>query len=157
MSASADGVAHGGLAQRIAARWAGTIAAARTLGRSLRLAWEADPPRAASYVLVTAALGAVPLFQAGLAKIVLDGVGAAVLGAGANGDTSAAAASAAPMAALLYAAVWLGGRLGEPVRDHLEGNFQSRVTGHVERRLTAAGGAIPDLDHFERKAFHDEI
>lgn len=157
MSDAANAVAHGRLAGLFAARWAGTTAAARTLGRSVRLTWEADPPRAAGYVLVTAALGAVPLIQAGLAKVVLDGVGAAVLGAGADGGTSAAAANAAPLAALFYAAVSLGGRLGEPIRDHLEGNLQTRVTGHVERRLTAAGGAIPDLDHFERKAFHDEI
>src|SRR6185312_7318929 len=27
----------------------------------------------------------------------------------------------------------------------------------VDRRTMAAGGAIPDLDHFERKEFHDEI
>lgn len=69
----------------------------------------------------------------------------------------AEAGDAAFAAALAYAAVWVVGRLGEPVRDSLHGNLGVRVTGNVERRMMEVGAAIPDLDHFARKAFLDEM
>lgn len=152
------------LARRAGEGLASVVLAARTLARTLGLAMEADPLRAAGLVLLTVALGVVPVVKAWLAKLVLDGVGAGMgasatlsgLSAGTGGPIGPAA-DGAFAAALVYGVVWMAGRLAEPARDHLHGNLSARVTGHVERRMMAVGGAIPDLDHFARKAFLDEM
>jgi ATP-binding cassette subfamily B protein len=133
------------------------VPAARTLVRTLGLAVAADPRRAAGLALLTVALGLAPPVRAWLIKLVLDDVGAVAAGTAGAARPAPAAADAALAAALACAAVWVAGRLAEPARDHLHGNLATRVTGYVERRMMAVGGAIPDLDHFARKAFLDEM
>jgi len=124
----------------------------RTLVRAVRLVGEADPARAAAYALTTIVGGALPVATAWLAKLMLDGVVAAL---GAPGD--ALVARTAFALAMGYAAARLVGHLLDPLEQQLRGTLDARVTGHVEQRMMVAGGAIPDLDHFERKTFLDEI
>ncbi|HEY8742743.1 MAG TPA: ABC transporter ATP-binding protein, partial [Chloroflexota bacterium] len=122
------------------------------LGRSLQLIWEADPSRALAFLLLTLVQGGIPIGTAWLAKLVLDRLGAALLH-----SHDAALIHGALAVAVAYVALRFAGRILEPFREYVQVDLLNRVVGLVRRRLLAVGGSIPDLDHFERKAFHDEI
>jgi ATP-binding cassette subfamily B protein len=123
-----------------------------TLWRSLRFSWEADAPLATIYLLLIAVGGAIPVATAWTAKLVLDRL---VLALGHAHD--APLAQAAFLAAVWYVGLQFAGRLLFTVQFHVQGNLAASVSGLVDRRAMEVGGAIPDLDHFERKEFYDEI
>lgn len=123
-----------------------------SLRRALRLLWEADRARALVYLVLTVVGGVLPPVAAVLLKQTLDRAGAALLQPG-----DAALASGAFAAAGWYVGARFIGRLLQPVAEQVKGNLDAQVTGYVEQRMMAVGGAIPDLDHFERKEFRDEL
>ncbi len=125
----------------------------RTLRPSLRLIWEAAPLHAIVLLLTTLLMSGLPLALAWLTKLILDGLSAVVV----LHQRSPATIDAAFTAAALYAGLQLVGRLLDPIQRQMDGALGIRLQGLVDRRTMAAGGAIPDLDHFERKEFHDEI
>ncbi len=132
-------------------------ALALTLGRSLRLIWQADRRRASAYLLLTVGQGLIPVAAAWLAKQVLDRVGA-VLALHRNGTIpDAVTVNSVMVVAAASVAVQFAARFLRPIHRQLQGNLLTRVNGHILRQMMVMGGDIPDLDHFERKAFHDEL
>ena len=129
----------------------------RTIGRTLHLLWQADPPRAAAYLLITLVQGALPIAAALLARLVLNRAGTVLAIEQAKTAPIAVPFDSAMVAAVWYAAVRFAGRFLPPLQVQLGGNLLTRATGFVEQRLMAIAGVIPDLDHFERPEFHDEI
>ncbi|HEV7214775.1 MAG TPA: ABC transporter ATP-binding protein, partial [Chloroflexota bacterium] len=129
----------------------------RTIGRTLRLLWQADPPRATAYLLIMLAQGVLPVIAALLARLVLNRVTVVLLIERTPTSPIVAPVNDAMVAAAWYAAVRFAGRFLSPLQMQLGGNLLTRATGFVEQRLMAVAGAIPDLDHFERHEYHDEI
>ena len=129
----------------------------RTIGRTLRLLWQADSRRAAAYLVITLVQGALPIAAALLARLVLNRAGSVLAIEHAKTSPVPVPLDAAMVAAAWYAAVRFAGRFLSPLQLQLGGNLLTRATGFVEQRLMAVAGAIPDLDHFERSEFHDEI
>lgn len=136
----------------IRSRLASLLLLVRTLGRSVHLIWEADSPRALIFLLLTLVHGGIPIGTAWLAKLVLDRVGAALV----HRHDVALAQSALAIAAG-YVALRFVGRILDPFEDYVKVELINRVVGVVRQRLLAVGGSIPDLDHFEQQAFHNEI
>ena len=128
-----------------------------TLGRTLRLLWQADPPRATAYLLITLIQGVLPVAAALLARLVLNRAGAVLAIEQARTAPVPVPIASAMVAAAWYAAVRFAGRFLPPIELQLGGNLLTRATGFVEQHLMAVAGAIPDLDHFERQQFQDEI
>jgi ATP-binding cassette, subfamily B, bacterial len=122
------------------------------LVRSLRLIWEADRSRALTFLLLTVVQGGIPIGTAWFAKLVLDRVGAALFH-----RQDATLVHGALAVAVAYVALRFAGRIVAPFQDYVKVALINRVVGLMRRRLLTVTGDIPDLDHFERKAFLDEI
>ena len=125
----------------------------RTLWRTLVLIWQAD--RGATALLITTMLpmSGLPLVLAWLAKLVFDDLNAvAVLH-----QRSPAAIDAAFVVAALYVGLQFVTRLLDPIQRQMEAKLNMSIVSLVDRRTMTAGGAIPDLVHFERKEFVAEI
>jgi len=129
-----------------------TAASARTLWRSLRFTWEADAAGTTGYLLLIVVGGAIPIATAWTAKLVLDRLTAAL---GQAPDPSLG--RAAFVAAAWYVGLQFVGRVLSTVQFHVMGNLETRASALMDGRTMEVGGAIPDLDHFERKEFYDEI
>jgi len=130
-----------------------SAATAVALWRSLRLIWEADPPRALAHLLLVVAIGVVPVAVAWLAKLTLDRLTAAVTAP----HPDAALVGSAFTIAVWYVVVQFASRLLSMLDLQLQGNIGIQVTGYVDTQMIRAGAAIPDLDHFERQEFQDEL
>jgi ATP-binding cassette subfamily B protein len=128
-----------------------------TLGRTLRLLWQADPPRATTYLLITVIQGILPLAAALLVRLVLNRAGSVLAIEQAKTSPVVVPINAAMVAATWYVAIRFAGRFLPPLQVQLGGNLLTRATGLVEQRLMTVAGGIPDLDHFERQEFQDEI
>jgi len=98
-------------------------------------------------------MSGLPVALAWLSKLVIDRLNAVVV----LHQRAPATVDAAFTAAALYVVFQLLGRLLDPVQRQVDVTLSTRVLGHVDRRTMAAGAAIPDLDHFERREFHDEL
>jgi ATP-binding cassette, subfamily B, bacterial len=125
----------------------------RTLWRTLALIWAADPSAAAALLLTMLPMSGLPLALAWLSKLVLDRLNAVVV----LHQRTPAMIDAAFAAAALYVGLQFLSRLLDPIERQAESRLGTSIKSLVDRRTMAAGGAIPDLDHFERKEFHDEI
>jgi ATP-binding cassette, subfamily B, bacterial len=125
----------------------------RTLWRTLVLIWEADAVAALALILTMLPMSGLPLALAWLSKLILDRLNAVVV----LHQRSAATVDTVFLVAALYVSLQFLGRLLDPIERQAESRLGTGIKSLVDRRTMAAGGAIPDLDHFERKEFHDEI
>ncbi|MGI8912993.1 MAG: ABC transporter ATP-binding protein [Chloroflexota bacterium] len=126
---------------------------ARTLQRTLALIWEADRAQAMALLCTMLPISALPLALAWLSKLVLDRLNVVVV----LHQRSPATVDAAFVAAALYVGLQFVNRLLDPIERQAESALSTSIRSMVDRRTMVAGAAIPDLDHFERKEFHDEI
>ncbi|HEX2034291.1 MAG TPA: ABC transporter ATP-binding protein [Chloroflexota bacterium] len=116
---------------------------ARTLWRGLRLVASAAPGAVGPYAALGLLGGLLPVAQAWLSKVVVDGL-----------------AGAAPTAVLLPAALYVlaavvAGAV-QPVEQTLSVWLTDRARGAVDRLLIGAGGRLVDLQRIERPEFGDE-
>jgi ATP-binding cassette subfamily B protein len=125
----------------------------RTLWRTLALIWEADAGAATALLLTMLPMSGLPLALAWLSKLLLDRLNAVVV----LPQRSAAMTQTIFLVAALYVGLQFIGHLLDPIERQAESRLGTSIKSLVDRRTMAAGGAIPDLDHFERKEFHDEI
>ncbi|MGI8914393.1 MAG: ABC transporter ATP-binding protein [Chloroflexota bacterium] len=125
----------------------------RTLRRTLALIWQADAGQATALVCTMLPMSGLPLALAWLSKLILDRLNAVVV----LHQRSSATVAAVFAAAALYVGLQFVNRLLDPIERQAESSLNTSIRSLVDRRTMATGGAIPDLDHFERKEFHDEI
>jgi ATP-binding cassette subfamily B protein len=117
----------------------------RTVRRGVALVAVASPGKVVLYGLLMVTVGLVPVAQAWLAKLVVDG-----LAAGAPGPRILLLVG-------LYASALAALAGLQPLERAMAAWLEGRAVAAVDRALMAAGGRLVDLYRVERPAFGDEL